>query len=82
MDPKSFVLNDRFAYKTFVDIVVIDKLFALTSDSSLCIFTLTNKQLEKWMDLKAASAYSISYWNEFLICGCSDAIIRVFNTSL
>jgi hypothetical protein len=31
------------------------------------------------MDLKATNAYSLASHSNYLICGCSDAIIRIFN---
>lgn len=30
LDPKSFIMNDKFVHKTFVDIVVTDRVYALT----------------------------------------------------
>jgi hypothetical protein len=40
MDPKSFQLNEKFMHKTFMDVVVSEKVFALTYDSLLCVYSL------------------------------------------
>lgn len=43
MDPKSFIFNEKFGHKTYVDVVIIDKVYALTYDSLLCVFSLNTK---------------------------------------
>ncbi|CAD8068911.1 unnamed protein product [Paramecium primaurelia] len=83
MDPKPFLLNEQFMHKNFIDIHVTQySVFALTFDSLITVFSLQTKQFEKWMDLKATNSYSLTSHSNYLITGCSDAIIRIFNLNM
>lgn len=82
IEPKSMFLNDTFQDKTFVDIRIYQKttIFTITADSQLCLFNEATRQLDRWMDLKAAHTYSLALYHHFLVCASSDSIIRVFST--
>jgi len=38
------------------------------------------RKLTKWMNIKVEKALSCTMTNEYLFCGCSDGIVRVFGT--
>lgn len=65
--------------KTFCSVAVSkDNIFALTQDGVLCVFTL-ERAMDKWMDLHAGSGYVLTTLGKYLLCGCSDGIIRCFD---
>lgn len=39
-----------------------------------------NRKLTKWMNIKVDKAISCTMTNDYLFCGCSDGIVRVFGT--
>lgn len=38
------------------------------------------RKLTKWMNIKVEKALSCTMTNDYLFCGCSDGIVRVFGT--
>ena len=52
----------------------------MESHGILLVLNETGK-LEKWMDLKVQSAYSLQVSSSYIICGCSDATVRFFQPS-
>jgi len=70
--------------KTFVDSCSnADTTYIITeSPANLCVVTHEHK-MKKWMDLKATKGFTCKVDSKYLICGCSDGLIRLFDpTSL
>lgn len=62
----------------------IKTAFALTLDDSYLIeISLENKIFSRWVNLKAKMSICIAYdtINSRLYCGCSDGILRIFNSN-
>ena len=66
--------------KVFMDACVgREWTYAITqSPANLCIVTKERK-MEKWMDLKADKGFVCRLSPKFVLCGCSDGIIRLFD---
>lgn len=54
--------------------------YAITSAGLLCRFN-RRRHLEAWVSLKTSSASCLAVSEDFLFCGCSDGVIRVFSPS-
>jgi len=52
-------------------------VYALSCNGILYIFDAQRRML-KWMGIKVDKAYSCAMTNDFLMCGCSDGTVRVF----
>ena len=81
MEPKSMFLSEKFLEKTFVGAEIHEnwKILAVTADSLLCLFNEQTRQLDRWMDLKAASTFAVTVLVSEIICASSDSIIRIFS---
>jgi len=55
--------------------------FVITDTALLCVINNTTKTLEKWIHLKTEKAFSISFTEKFICCGCSDGVVRLFDTN-
>ncbi|KAF8940681.1 mitogen-activated protein kinase binding protein 1 [Dissophora ornata] len=51
--------------------------YAVTSNGILCLFS-EGRALEKWIDLHVRGAYSVNLDEKFVVCACTDGIIRLF----
>ncbi|KAL9650432.1 hypothetical protein ABK040_004656 [Willaertia magna] len=72
----------NFKDSTFVSVDVLRtkegiEFYAVTSQGILCVIN-ENRQITKWLDLKVKTAYSVSVNEEFVCCGCSNGVIRLF----
>ncbi|XP_038075737.1 WD repeat-containing protein 62-like isoform X2 [Patiria miniata] len=56
------------------------KTYAVTKSGLLCEFN-EQRLLDKWVELRTSSAYSIVASEEYLFVGCADGIVRLFSTS-
>jgi len=66
--------------KNFVSVACTrGTVFTLTEDGVLCIFT-AERVMDKWMELHVNKGYTLCAVNNLLACGCSDGIIRCFDT--
>jgi mitogen-activated protein kinase binding protein 1 len=66
--------------KTFCSVAVSkESIFALTVDGILCIFSF-ERVMDKWMDLHAGDGFVLNTQGKYLLCGCSDGIIRCFDS--
>ncbi|XP_061536813.1 mitogen-activated protein kinase-binding protein 1-like isoform X2 [Phycodurus eques] len=54
--------------------------YAVTRSALLCRFDAA-RQLEAWVRLKASCACSVEVTEDFVFCGCSDGLVRVFSPS-
>ncbi|XP_061638441.1 WD repeat-containing protein 62 [Phyllopteryx taeniolatus] len=54
--------------------------YAVTRSALLCRFD-AGRQLEAWVRLKASCACSVEVTEDFVFCGCSDGLVRVFSPS-
>jgi WD40 repeat protein len=66
--------------KVFLDACVgREWTYAITkSPANLCIVN-KDRKMEKWMDLKAEKGFVCRLSSKFVLCGCSDGIIRLFD---
>eukprot|EP00698_Gefionella_okellyi_P013762 TRINITY_DN3787_c0_g1_i1.p1 TRINITY_DN3787_c0_g1~~TRINITY_DN3787_c0_g1_i1.p1 ORF type:complete len:1290 (-),score=231.05 TRINITY_DN3787_c0_g1_i1:3642-7487(-) len=54
-------------------------VYAVTRTGILCSFNQTQRNLEKWVDLKATlGAFSLSLSGDQIACACGDGIVRLF----
>ena len=66
--------------KVFVSVECsIKHLIAVTMDAILCIFSLRNFHLKKYMNLEARAAHSLDINENVILVGCSDGLIRCFD---
>ncbi|EDV24023.1 uncharacterized protein TRIADDRAFT_26392, partial [Trichoplax adhaerens] len=54
--------------------------YCITKSGLLCCFN-SKRMLEKWVELKASSASSVVVDENYIYCGCSSGIVRIFNCS-
>ena len=54
-------------------------VYVVTKDGILLILKET-RDLSKWMDFKVKSAFTLEIYNNYIVCGCAEGIIRVFET--
>jgi WD40 repeat protein len=54
------------------------KILMLTSDGHLVELKYETKQISRWMHLKSDKGLAICVYDQTLVCGCSDGVIRVF----
>ncbi|KAK1875502.1 Mitogen-activated protein kinase-binding protein 1 [Dissostichus eleginoides] len=52
--------------------------FCITSSGLLCEFN-DRRLLDKWVELRASQATSLSVTDELIFCGCSDGTVRAFS---
>ena len=65
--------------KDFIGVVVkTNSTFILSSDGKLFVFS-ENRKIEKWMNIKVERAFGLTSSGIYLICSCSDGIIRFFS---
>lgn len=55
-----------------------DVTYCVTSSGLLCSIN-SKRVLDTWVELKTSKANAIVVSEEFIVCGCADGIIRVFN---
>lgn len=55
------------------------QVFALAVDGHLYVYD-KNRKLTKWMNIKVERALSFIITNDYLFCGCSDGVVRLFST--
>lgn len=86
---KTLVINGRAALlgeqrnNTFCDVACghglnSDITYCVTSSGLLCSIN-SKRVLDTWVELKTSGAHAIVVSEQFIICGCADGIIRVFN---
>jgi len=51
-------------------------VYAVTTEGYLCCFQ-SNRDLAHCVELEVASANSLAVFENVIVCGCSDGIIRV-----
>lgn len=56
-----------------------NKTFILSSDGHLIELDNELKEISRWVNLKTDKALSLTIYQDNLICGCSEGIIRIFN---
>ncbi|CAG8504609.1 8721_t:CDS:10, partial [Scutellospora calospora] len=54
-----------------------DHTYFVTSNGLLCMFT-EGRLMDKWVNLQVKSAYSIDVSQQYIICACSNGIVRLF----
>jgi WD40 repeat protein len=78
MASRSVILSEM-KEKNFISVIVNSgKVFTLTSDGQLCIFT-SERTLDRWMDLQVAGAFSLSLSDNVLACACTEGVVRLFH---
>ncbi|RMX55508.1 hypothetical protein pdam_00024122, partial [Pocillopora damicornis] len=86
---KTLVINGRAGLlgeqrnNTFCDVacgrgVNSDITYCVTSSGLLCSIN-SKRVLDTWVELKTSKAYALAVSEHYIICGCADGIIRVFN---
>ncbi|GBM34108.1 Mitogen-activated protein kinase-binding protein 1 [Araneus ventricosus] len=55
-----------------------DSTFAVTKSGLLCEFN-GRRLLDKWVELRISTAYSITVGENLILIGCSDGIVRCFS---
>ncbi|KXS11868.1 WD40 repeat-like protein [Gonapodya prolifera JEL478] len=87
--PNRFILDSRpanmgaFREKSFVDASGgfgeegSEAVYGVTQNGTLVMFG-EDGAVEKWVELKVKSAYSVCATSRFVVCGCSDGIVRAF----
>ena len=56
-----------------------EEVLALTVDGHIYVYD-KHRKLTKWMNIKVERALSCALSGDYLFCGCSDGVIRVFGT--
>lgn len=80
IEGKSAILGAKFQNKTFMDVCALEEhIYALDSEGVFCVLN-EQRKLEKWMDLKVSTAFTLQITSNHIICGCSEGIIRFFDT--
>ena len=80
IEGKTAILGPKFQNKTFMDVSALEgHIYALDTDGVLCVLN-EQRKLEKWMDLKVHTAYTLQITPVHIICGCSDGVIRFFDS--
>lgn len=54
--------------------------FAVTNCGALICLGM-NKMMEKWVLLEAETACSVTLYKSFVVCGCNNGILRIFNAA-
>ncbi|XP_020618463.1 WD repeat-containing protein 62-like isoform X1 [Orbicella faveolata] len=86
---KTLVINGRAALlgeqrnNTFCDVacgrgVNSDITYCVTNSGLLCSIN-SKRVLDTWVELKSSKAHALAVSEHYIICGCADGIIRVFN---
>ncbi|KAL9954783.1 hypothetical protein ACROYT_G042360 [Oculina patagonica] len=86
---KTLVINGRAALlgeqrnNTFCDVacgrgINSDLTYCVSSSGLLCSIN-SKRVLDTWVELKTSKARAIAVSEHYIICGCADGIIRVFN---
>jgi hypothetical protein len=79
MESKSADLT-KVRLKIFVGVACKgSQVFAMASDGHLYVYD-KNRKLTKWMNIKVEKALSCTMTSEYLFCGCSDGVVRLFGT--
>ena len=84
---KSLVDLAKLDKNSFVSTVIyenpldknIKKFFFITYDGYLVEMKAAENKLSRWVHLKAEKGLSLTIWKNFIGCGLSDGIYRVFN---
>ncbi|CAJ0897281.1 6385_t:CDS:10 [Entrophospora sp. SA101] len=79
LDGRSGILGD-LRDSNFVDAVCCkksDNTYFVTSNGLLCMFT-EGRLMDKWVNLQAKGAFSIVASEQYVICACTDGVIRLF----
>ncbi|CAG8462322.1 6111_t:CDS:10 [Cetraspora pellucida] len=79
LDGRSGILGD-LRDNNFLDAACCQKsdhTYFVTSNGLLCMFT-EGRLMDKWVNLQVKSAYSIDVSQQYIICACSNGIIRLF----
>ena len=83
--PGSILEAQRNAHFVDFQFGASDGIYCITAGGVLCSFSAA-RMMEKWVRLETTSAYSIALLTReksmLLIMGCSDGVIRVFNSDL
>ncbi|GBO37642.1 Mitogen-activated protein kinase-binding protein 1, partial [Araneus ventricosus] len=57
---------------------MVESTYAITKSGLLCEFN-SRRLLDKWVELRATSANSISVSDNLIIIGCAEGVIRCFS---
>ncbi|CAB5191887.1 uncharacterized protein OCT59_005327 [Rhizophagus irregularis] len=79
LDGRSGILGD-LRENNFVDAVCCQKsdhTYFVTSNGLLCMFTEA-RLMDKWVDLKVKGALSIAVSEQYIVCACTNGIVRLF----
>ncbi|KAL1920123.1 uncharacterized protein VTP21DRAFT_1269 [Calcarisporiella thermophila] len=79
LDGRNGILGD-FKNHNYVDVAcckISDNAYCVTADGILCLLN-EERSMDKWVDLQVTTAYSIDVSNQYVVCACSDGIIRLF----
>ncbi|CAG8614166.1 13200_t:CDS:10, partial [Ambispora leptoticha] len=79
LDGRSGILGDLRDHN-FVDAVCCAKsehTYFVTSSGLLCMFT-EGRMMDKWVELQVKGAYSIDVSEQYIVCACTNGIIRLF----
>lgn len=57
-----------------------NQVYALTQDGLLYVIN-ENKKTEKWMNIKVNKALGMRLSGTNIVCGCTDGVVRIFETS-
>ncbi|CAG8486907.1 7546_t:CDS:10 [Ambispora gerdemannii] len=79
LDGRSGILGDLRDHN-FVDAVCCPKsehTYFVTSNGLLCMFT-EGRMMDKWVELQVKGAYSIDVSEQYIVCACTNGIIRLF----
>ncbi|ORY08103.1 WD40 repeat-like protein [Basidiobolus meristosporus CBS 931.73] len=76
------ILGD-LSNNTFVDAVTrksadgVNYTYFVTTSGLLCQFG-EKRVVEKWIDLQVGKAYSININDKYIVCGCENGVVRLF----
>ncbi|KAJ1959472.1 hypothetical protein IWQ62_004598, partial [Dispira parvispora] len=54
-------------------------VFALTSSGTLCLFSMAQRTLHKWVDTRITKALALDVNEKYVICGGKGGLVRLFD---
>ncbi|KAL6080562.1 mitogen-activated protein kinase binding protein 1 [Balamuthia mandrillaris] len=54
-------------------------IYAITTAGNIHLFNPSSRAMEKFVNLRTAAAFSISVSDRYIVCACTDGIVRIFD---
>ncbi|CAN9511234.1 unnamed protein product [Ophioblennius macclurei] len=60
--------------------LMVSNTYCVTTSGLLCVFSSKSREMEAWVNLKTSSSCCVCVSEDWIFCGCSDGVIRVFSS--